>query len=124
MKGLAFRKLSRTSSHRNHLLRNLVSSLIQHERISTTVAKAKEAAREAEKIITLGKRGSVQAGYGTRGYLYSQQETLPKLQELAQRYANAPAATHASICTATGRATMRHVPSSSLSTTHSTCACR
>lgn len=90
MKGLAFRKLSRTSSHRNHLLRNLVSSLIQHERISTTVAKAKEAAREAEKIITLGKRGTTQAGYGARGYLFSQQETLPKLQELAQRYANRP----------------------------------
>ncbi|KAJ1029941.1 hypothetical protein NDA16_000856 [Ustilago loliicola] len=90
MKGLAFRKLGRTSSHRNHLLRNLVSSLIQHERISTTVAKAKEAAREAEKIITLGKRGTVQAGYGARGYLFSQQDTLPKLQELAQRYANRP----------------------------------
>lgn len=90
MKGLAFRKLGRTSSHRNHLLRNLVSSLIQHERISTTVAKAREAAREAEKIITLGKRGTVQAGYGARGYLFSQQETLPKLQELAQRYANRP----------------------------------
>ncbi|SPO21398.1 related to mitochondrial ribosomal protein YmL8 [Ustilago trichophora] len=90
MKGLAFRKLGRTSSHRNHLLRNLVSSLIQHERISTTVAKAKEAAREAEKIITLGKRGTVQAGYGARGYLFSQEETLPKLQELAQRYANRP----------------------------------
>ncbi len=90
MKGLAFRKLSRTSSHRNHLLRNLVSSLIQHERISTTVAKAKEAAREAEKIITLGKRGTVQSGYGARGYLFSQQETLPKLQELAHRYANRP----------------------------------
>ncbi|PWY97306.1 ribosomal protein L17 [Testicularia cyperi] len=90
MKGLAFRKLSRTSSHRNHLLRNLVSSLIEHERISTTVAKAKEAAREAEKIITLGKRGTVQAGYGARGYLYSQDVTLPKLQELAQRYANRP----------------------------------
>ncbi|GAC99554.1 50S ribosomal protein L17 [Pseudozyma hubeiensis SY62] len=90
MKGLAFRKLGRTSSHRNHLLRNLVSSLIQHERISTTVAKAKEAAREAEKIITLGKRGTVQAGYGARGYLFSQQETLPKLQELSQRYANRP----------------------------------
>ncbi|SNX84183.1 related to mitochondrial ribosomal protein YmL8 [Melanopsichium pennsylvanicum] len=90
MKGLAFRKLGRTSSHRNHLLRNLVSSLIQHERISTTVAKAKEAAREAEKIITLGKRGTVQSGYGARGYLFSQQETLPKLQELAQRYANRP----------------------------------
>lgn len=90
MKGLAFRKLSRTSSHRNHLLRNLVSSLIQHERISTTVAKAKEAAREAEKIITLGKRGTTQAGYGARGYLYSQTETLPKLAELAERYKSRP----------------------------------
>ena len=90
MNGLSFRNLSRTSSHRNHLLRNLVSSLIQHERISTTVAKAKEAAREAEKLITLGKRATVQAGYGARGYLFSQQETLPKLQELAQRYANRP----------------------------------
>ncbi|KAK0529415.1 54S ribosomal protein L8, mitochondrial [Tilletia horrida] len=56
MKGLAFRKLSRTKSHRNALLRNLVTSLFQHDRIVTTVAKAKEAAREAEKIITLGKR--------------------------------------------------------------------
>lgn len=56
MKGLAFRKLSRTSSHRNHLLRNLVTSLFQHDRISTTVAKAKEAQREAEKIITKVKR--------------------------------------------------------------------
>ncbi|KAK0545802.1 54S ribosomal protein L8, mitochondrial [Tilletia horrida] len=56
MKGLAFRKLSRTSSHRRALLRNLVTSLFQHDRIVTTVAKAKEAARQAEKIITLGKR--------------------------------------------------------------------
>ncbi|EPQ29107.1 uncharacterized protein PFL1_03396 [Pseudozyma flocculosa PF-1] len=90
MKGLAFRKLSRTSSHRNHLLRNLVSSLFEHERITTTVAKAKEAAREAEKIITLGKRGTVQAGYGARGYLYTQEKTLPKLAELAQRYSQRP----------------------------------
>ncbi|KAE8266604.1 hypothetical protein A4X09_0g5746 [Tilletia walkeri] len=61
MKGLAFRKLSRTKSHRNALLRNLVTSLFQHDRIVTTVAKAKEAAREAEKLITLGKR-SLAAG--------------------------------------------------------------
>lgn len=90
MKGHAFRKLSRTSSHRTALLRNLVTSLLQHERISTTVAKAKEAAREAEKIITLGKKGTVQAGYGLRGYLFSQKETIPKVQELAKRYAKRP----------------------------------
>ncbi|PWN51220.1 ribosomal protein L17 [Violaceomyces palustris] len=90
MKGLAFRKLGRTKSHRNHLLRNLVSSLIEHERITTTVAKAKEAAREAEKIITLGKRGTTQAEYATKGYLYSHTATLPKLSELAERYATRP----------------------------------
>lgn len=90
MKGHAFRKLSRTSSHRTALLRNLVTSLLQHERISTTVAKAKEAAREAEKIITLGKRGSVQSVYGLRSFLYSHKETMPKVKELALRYAERP----------------------------------
>ncbi|KAG9094688.1 hypothetical protein FS749_012005 [Ceratobasidium sp. UAMH 11750] len=47
--GIAFRKLSRTSSHRGLLLRNLVSSLLQHEQIKTTLPKAKETARLAEK---------------------------------------------------------------------------
>ncbi|KAG9086092.1 hypothetical protein FRC06_003282 [Ceratobasidium sp. 370] len=50
--GIAFRKLSRTSSHRGLLLRNLVSALLQHEQIKTTVPKAKETARLAEKVGT------------------------------------------------------------------------
>lgn len=59
--GVAGRKLSRTSAHREALIENLVTSLFRHERIRTTVAKAKEARRAAEKVITLGKTGSVHA---------------------------------------------------------------
>jgi large subunit ribosomal protein L17 len=55
------RKLSRTSSHRKALLRNLVTALFQYERIETTVAKAKEARRLAERLITFAKRGDVAA---------------------------------------------------------------
>ena len=55
------RKLSRTSSHRKALLRNLITSLFQHERIETTVAKAKEARRLGERMITFAKRGDVAA---------------------------------------------------------------
>ncbi|KAI9817656.1 MAG: hypothetical protein M1826_001502 [Phylliscum demangeonii] len=53
-----YRHLSRNSSHRQALLRNLVTSLFEHEAISTTWAKAKEAQRLAEKLITLGKKNT------------------------------------------------------------------
>jgi len=55
------RKLSRTASHRKALLRNLVTALFQYERIETTVAKAKEARRVAERLITFGKQGDLAA---------------------------------------------------------------
>ena len=57
----SFRKLSRTSSHRRALLRNLVTALFEFERIETTVAKAKESRRLAERLITFAKRGDVAA---------------------------------------------------------------
>lgn len=53
------RKLSRTSSHRIALLRNLASSLIKEEKILTTVAKAKELKSFAEKLITIAKKGDI-----------------------------------------------------------------
>ena len=56
---MAFRKLSRTSSHRDLMLRNMVSSLLEHEQIKTTLAKAKEASRMAEWVITWGKKGTL-----------------------------------------------------------------
>lgn len=53
------RKLSRTASHRKALLRNLVTALFSHERIETTVAKAKETRRLAERLITYAKRNNL-----------------------------------------------------------------
>src|SRR5512140_3456491 len=55
------RKLSRTASHRKAVLRNLVTALFQFERIETTVAKAKETRRLAERLITFAKRGDLAA---------------------------------------------------------------
>jgi large subunit ribosomal protein L17 len=55
------RKLSRTASHRRALLRNLVTALFEYERIETTVEKAKESRRLAERLITFAKRGDLAA---------------------------------------------------------------
>jgi large subunit ribosomal protein L17 len=55
------RKLHRTTSHRLAMLNNMVTSLLEHEAIRTTVPKAKEARKMAERIITLGNRGGLAA---------------------------------------------------------------
>src|SRR5579863_4354640 len=55
------RKLGRTSSHRDAMLANLVASLIIHKRVKTTLAKAKAARPLAEKLVTLGKTGTLHA---------------------------------------------------------------
>src|SRR5271154_5463687 len=52
-------KLGRTGTHRNAMLANLVCSLIKHKRVTTTLAKAKAARSVAEKMVTLGKHGSL-----------------------------------------------------------------
>ena len=54
-------KLGRTGEHRNAMLANLVASLIKHKRVTTTLAKAKAARPVAEKIVTLGKTGTIHA---------------------------------------------------------------
>ncbi|TBV83213.1 MAG: 50S ribosomal protein L17 [Desulfobulbaceae bacterium] len=54
-------RLSRTTSHRQAMIRNMVTSLLQHERIVTTTAKAKEVRKVADKMITLAKRGDLHA---------------------------------------------------------------
>lgn len=69
----AGRKLGRTTSHREAMLRNLVCSLIEHRRVTTTVPKAKEARRLAEKVITLAKKGTAA--------LAEVEDQLPALKE-------------------------------------------
>lgn len=67
--GKHLRRLNRTSGHRNSLLRNMVSSLVEHGRIETTVAKAKTIQPIADSIITLGKKGDVEAKKQALAYL-------------------------------------------------------
>lgn len=72
-------KLGRTFEHRNRMLANLVSSLIKHRRVTTTLAKAKAAQRVAERMLTLGKRGNAAvAAAGSGG------DEAAKRQKLAE----------------------------------------
>ncbi|HBM91169.1 MAG TPA: 50S ribosomal protein L17 [Rhodospirillaceae bacterium] len=57
--GISGRKLNRTSSHRKAMFANMAAALIKHEQIKTTLPKAKELRSIAEKLITLGKKGSL-----------------------------------------------------------------
>ena len=57
----AGRRLGRNSSHQKAMMRNMVTSLLEHERIVTTTPKAKELRKLADKMITLGKRGDLHA---------------------------------------------------------------
>ena len=58
--GIAHKKLNRTSEHRKALLKNMLNSLIKYEQITTTLPKAKFLKPQADKIITLGKKDSLQ----------------------------------------------------------------
>ncbi|KAK6951095.1 hypothetical protein Daesc_007625 [Daldinia eschscholtzii] len=86
-----YRHLSRKSSHRQALLRNLVTALVQHESVRTTWPKAKETQRLAEKLITLAKRNNETSRRKATGILFTPHDLLPKLfGELRLRYASRP----------------------------------
>jgi large subunit ribosomal protein L17 len=86
----AGRKLGRTSAHRSALLRNMVTSLLEHERIETTDAKAKELRRVADKMITLGKRGDLHARRQAAAVIRSKEVTSKLFSTLAERYRERP----------------------------------
>ena len=79
-------KLNRTSAHRKAMLRNMVTSLLDHERIETTDAKAKEVRRLAERMITLGKRGTLHARRQALSVIRSKPIASKVFDELADRY--------------------------------------
>jgi len=81
------RKLSRTASHRRALLRNLVTALFQYERIETTVAKAKESRRLAERLITFAKRGDVAARRHVSRFVTRPEVTSKLFETIAPWYA-------------------------------------
>ncbi len=82
------RKLGRTSPHRLAMLGNMAQSLIRYGRIETTLPKAKELRRLADRLVTLGKRGSIAARRRARRWV-PDREILKKLfEELAPRFSN------------------------------------
>jgi len=83
---IAGRKLGRTTDHKEAMLKNMVTSLITHERIETTEAKAKELRRTADRMITLGKKGNL-ASIRRAGKTVKTKEALGKLfKDLAPRF--------------------------------------
>ena len=80
------RKLNRTTSHRLAMFRNMVTSLLQHERVYTTDAKAKEIRRWADWMITLGKRGDLHARRQALQVVRDKNVVAKLFSDLAQRY--------------------------------------
>lgn len=84
------RKLGRTSSHRIALFRNQLASLVVHERITTTLAKAKELRPLAEKLITKGKSGTVHDRRQVRAWVQDQSHVKKIFDVLAPRFQDRP----------------------------------
>ena len=84
--GKAGRKLGRTSSHKEAMFRNMVTSVIKHERIRTTDCKAKELRKLAEKMITLGKKGSLHARRQALAVVRDKSLVSKLFGELTERY--------------------------------------
>ena len=82
------RKLSRHTQHRELMFRNMVVSLLTHERIKTTLPKAKELRSWAEKIITLGKRDTLAARRQAASYLMTPAVTQKLFSEIAPKFAD------------------------------------
>ena len=84
------KKLGRDSSHRRALYANLTAELIEHERIKTTVTKAKAVKPIAEQMITLGRRGDIHARRQAVAFLGSKDIVHKLFDELGPRYAERP----------------------------------
>lgn len=80
------RKLQRTSAHRTALFRNMSASLIKHEQITTTVAKAKELRPYIEKLVTLAKRGGLANRRLANSRLLDDTQLKKLFDVLAERY--------------------------------------
>ncbi|MBA7604954.1 50S ribosomal protein L17 [subsurface metagenome] len=87
---VAGRKLGRSSAHRRSLYRNLVTDLLNHEKITTTEAKAKEVRGLAERMITLGKQGGLHSRRQALSFILDEKVADKVFTNLAPRYAERP----------------------------------
>jgi large subunit ribosomal protein L17 len=84
------RKLGRTTSHRQALLRNMAAALIKHEQITTTLAKAKELRPYTEKLVTLAKKGGLANRRLAQSRLMDETQLKKLFDVLGPRYAERP----------------------------------
>ncbi len=82
----AGKRLGRGTSHKEAMLRNIVTSLLEHERIATTTPKAKEARRYADKMITLAKRGDLHARRQALSFIQDKKVVGKLFEELKDEY--------------------------------------
>lgn len=85
---IAGKRLGRTTSHRMAMFRNMVTSLFEHERIVTTVEKAKGLRPIAEKMITLGKRGDLHARRQALSFIRSKDVVDKLFSEIKDKFAD------------------------------------
>jgi large subunit ribosomal protein L17 len=86
--GVAGVKLGRSPAHRRALFRNLVTALLEHEVVRTTDAKAKELRRWGDRMITLGKQGTLHARRRAASLIRSRSVVKKLFDEIAPRFAN------------------------------------
>ena len=84
------RKLGRTTAHRKAMFRNQLAALVEHERIRTTLHKAKELRPIAEKVVTRGRDDSVQARRWVRRWLPDRGHVKKVFDEISPRFADRP----------------------------------
>ena len=84
--GMSGRKLNRSSTHRKAMFNNMAAALIKHEQIQTTLPKAKDLRRVADRLITLGKRGDLHARRQALSVLKDTGLTEKLFSTLADRY--------------------------------------
>ncbi|QCT71710.1 50S ribosomal protein L17 [Eubacterium maltosivorans] len=82
-----YRKLGRPTDQRRAMLRNLTTSLFEHGRIETTVTRAKEVKRMADKMVTLGKRGDLHARRQALAYITKDDVVKSLFDDIAPKYA-------------------------------------
>lgn len=85
---MAYAKLGRNTGHRKAMLRNLVTSLLRDERITTTESRAKEIKRIAEKMITLAKKGDLNARRQALEYIYEEKVARKLFDNYGPKYAD------------------------------------
>ena len=81
------RKLGRRTDHRNTMLRNQVTSLFENGRIETTISRAKETQKMAEKMISLGKENTLHSRRQAAAYIYKPSTVQKLFDEIAPEYA-------------------------------------